>query len=473
MLSTSKPKKYPKIKWLLQNNYFSSFILLAVIFSVASILIEVFVDLNTSLSLQLNLANDVITFVLIFELILRWFTSPSNKIFLLKNWIEILAVLPLLRIFRFGRLIYVFRLLRLFSLGTILQRKLGAIATALQSRFLEYGLLLGLMGFAILFGTIGFAQFEAGAGLMEPSEAFWKSLFSLFSGEYADYPQTLGGKFILFVLLLFEMTFFAMLTGTISAVMIEKMKETGMHKIKDASDFKNHIVICGFNPKVNILVREFSIDPIRKDSEIIIISPKANIENLRSQNIKTDMVMIMPEDYTHIEVLKRAGIKTASLAIVLSEADNNRSTHDMDARTILAALTIERMNSAIHTCAEINHPEYIDHLKMGGVDDIVIEGDVSGKLLARMGSSHGILPFFEDVLSNQSGNTMHFHEVPNDLIGKSMEEALLWFSKNKLGIAVAVKPKNKELLVNPAGYFFSEGDSVLTIIDVGQIPKES
>ncbi|MCJ8346727.1 NAD-binding protein, partial [bacterium] len=293
------------------------------------------------------------------------------------------------------------------------------------------------------------------------------------SGEYADYPKSLGGKFILFVLLIFEMTFFAMLTGTVSAVMIEKLKESGMHRIKDASDFRDHIVICGFNPKINILVREFSLDPVRRDAEIIIISKQANIESLKSQNIKTDMVMVMQEDFTHIEVLKRAGIIRASLAIVLSEPDQNRSSHDMDARTILAALTIEKMNSDIHTCAEINHPEYADHLKMGGVDDVVIEGDVSGRLLARMGSSRGILPFFEDVLSNQSGNTMHFHKTPKELYGKGMAEALLWFSQENLGIAVAVRAKNGQLIVNPKNHSFQEDDDILSIIEVNSIREIS
>lgn len=469
--SQKKRKKYPKIRLILSNSYFNFVILTLVLISVLSILLEVFRFFDAKQLQQMNHMNDCITSVLVFELILRWFVSSSNKKFLARNWIEILAVLPLLRVFRFGRLAYAFRLLRLFSLGTILQKKLGTVTGALQSKLLEYGLLLGLMTFAILFGTVGFAQFEASTGLIEPSEAFWKALFSLFSGEYADYPQTLGGKFVLFVLLVFEMTFFAMLTGTISAVMVEKFKETGMQKIQDASDFVDHIVICGFNPKVNILVREFAIDPIRKDSEIIIISQKANLEALKNQGIKTDMVMIMQEDYTHIDVLKRSGINTASLAIVLSEPDLNRSTHDMDARTILSALTIEKMNSKIHTCAEINHPEYIDHLKMGGVDDVVIEGDVSGRLLARMGSSRGILPFFEDVLSNQSGNTMHFHNVPADLIGKSMDEALIWFSKNDLGIAVAVRSENGKLIVNPSNYLFKKDDDILTIIDVKALPE--
>ncbi|MCO4781365.1 MAG: NAD-binding protein [Candidatus Cloacimonetes bacterium] len=461
-----KRKKYPKIRKLLSNKYFNSVIVTLVILSVIILLLDVFNFFDKNMMMQVSRLNDFITSVLVFELILKWFVSNSNKKFLARNWIEILAVLPLLRVFRFGRLAYAFRLLRLFSLGTILQKKIGSITGALQSKLLEYSLLIGLMTFAILFGTVGFAQFEGSTGLIEPSEAFWKALFSLFSGEYADYPQTLGGKFVLFMLLVFEMTFFAMLTGTISAVMVEKFKETGMQKINDASDCVDHIVICGFNPKVNILVREFSIDPIRKDSEIIIISQKADLESLKSQGIKTDMVMIMQEDYTHIDVLKRSGINTANLAIVLSEPDVNRSTHDMDARTILSALTIEKMNSKIHTCAEINHPEYIDHLKMGGVDDVVIEGDVSGRLLARMGSSRGILPFFEDVLSNQSGNTMHFHKLPSELIGKSMSDALAWFCKNKQSIAVAVRSKSGDLVVNPRDYLFQEGDDILTIIDV-------
>ena len=106
---------------------------------------------------------------------------------------------------------------------------------------------------------------------------------------------------------------------------------------------------------------------------------------------------------------------------------------------------------------------------MGGVDDVVIEGDVSGRLLARMGSSRGVLPFFEDVLSSQSGNTMHFRKVPKELISKKMRDALIWFSSKNLGIVVGVRQENGELLVNPKDHSLKEGESLLMIVDVNSI----
>ena len=103
-------------------------------------------------------------------------------------------------------------------------------------------------------------------------------MFSLMAGEYADYPQTLGGKIVFLILLIFEMGIFAMLTGTFSAIMMDKIKETTMHKHTDPEELNNHVIICGFGQKTIILAREFLLDPVFEDSEILIISEKQNKE---------------------------------------------------------------------------------------------------------------------------------------------------------------------------------------------------
>jgi len=94
---------------------------------------------------------------------------------------------------------------------------------------------------------------------------------------------------------------------------------------------------------------------------------------------------------------------------------------------------------------------------------LLIQGEVSGRLLARVGISRGILPFFEDILSNESGNTMTFLTPPADVLGKTFQETLKVFAGETQNIPVGVKRKDGKLLINPGQITIEETDQLLII----------
>ena len=55
-------------------------------------------------------------------------------------------------------------------------------------------------------------------------------------------------------------------------------------------------------------------------------------------------VQFLNEDFTKVEALEKAGVHRASKCIILSDTGRGRKDRDADARTILAALTIEKLN---------------------------------------------------------------------------------------------------------------------------------
>ena len=461
----SERRRYPGIRRILDHPGFGLMVVLLVLISVTLLLVETLLPLEHEFILEIDLANELITFFFILELFFRWLISNGFRNFISRHWIEIIAIIPMLRVFRLSRVFFLLRIVRVFSLVALLQRRLGIFRTVLAGRLVEYGILVSFMVFAVIFGTIGLAQFEVSqeGAIKSPTDAFWKSLFSLLEGQYGDYPQTFGGKIVFVILLLFGMGFFAMLTGTIAAVMVEKFKENAMFKTQNPEELSGHIVICGFSSKINILINIFSSSPQLEDCDILLVSKVAEIEVLLAKNIRIDRVSILKEDFTHMETLKKANIPKAKVAIILSEAGENRSTHDIDARTMLSALTIEKLNPDVHTCAEIYHQEYIDHLKMGGVDDVVIQGEVSGSLLAQAALQQGFLPFFSDLLDPREGNFLVFISPPPELIGKDIPMALGHLHNKSRAILVGVKPKNKELIINPKQHIFSADDEILLI----------
>ncbi len=433
--------------------------------SVALLVVETTCSISPEMMGGLQLLTDALTIFFVIELILRWIVSPSNARFLRNHWIDILAVLPLLRVFRLGRIFQLVRLLRVFSLATVFQRRVAQFGGVFEGRAVEYSILTGFLLFALLFGTIGFTEFEVGRNptLNTPEDAFWKALFSLLSNQYADYPATLGGRLVFALLSLFGMSVFAMLTGTISAVMIDKLKERAMQRPVNPDDLEHHIVICGFSAKVAIIVREFLAEPRYADRDIILVSAQADLDELRTGGIRTERIGVVREDFTRIDALQRAGITRADVAIVLSEAGENRANHDIDARTLLAALSIARLRPGIHLCAELYHREYSAHLKMGGITNIVIQGEVSGSLLARIAMNEGLLPFFEDLLTPGEGNALLFVKPPANLVGRSVRDAVPLLHATENSLLVAVKSPNSELRINAGDHVIRSDDELLVI----------
>lgn len=458
-------RSFPWLRWLFESARFNLTLMLLILASVALIITEIFAPLAPqTLELVQNI-NDVLTMIFVLELGLRWLISTSTSRYLHDFWIDILAVAPMLRIFRVGRVLRLLRLFRIFSLGSSVQRRFTFFSKVFAGRLLEYGVISSFAIFAIIFGAVGFSQFETGLGdgIATPVDAFWKSLFSMMAGEYADFPVSFGGKMVFLVLLIFQMGVFAMLTGTFSAIMYDKLKESAMHKPANPDDLNKHIIICGFSAKAAILASEFLIDPAFKHSEILLVSEKASLEDLQHRNIKTHRISVLKEDFTRMETLKKAGVERAIAAVILSEDGEHRTTQDMDARTILAALTIEKLNPKIHTSAEIYNEEYASHLKMGGVEDVVIQGEVSGKLLARVAMHEGLLVFFKDLLSRESGNTLTFIEPPSEIVGRTTDEAIGLLNKELGFTMVGIKPQNRPVIVNPRGHKIESTDEILVI----------
>ncbi len=458
-------KSFPWLRWLFESARFNITLMLLILLSVVLILVETFMPMTLAELEAIQSVNDFMTFIFIIELALRWLISISSMNFLRDFWIDILAVVPMLRIFRLGRVLRLLRLFRIFSLGNMVQRRFNFFRKVLSGRLLEYCVISSFAVFAVIFGAVGFSQFESGHdhGVATPVDAFWKSLFSLMAGEYADYPASFGGKVVFLVLLVFQMGVFAMLTGTFSAIMYDKLKESAMHKPANPDDLNKHIIICGFSAKAAILANEFLVDPAFKHSEILMVSEKASLDDLQNRNVKTHRISILREDFTRMEVLKKAGVERAIAAVILSEDGDNRTTQDIDARTILAALTIEKLNPKIHTSAELYNEEYASHLKMGGVEDVVIQGEVSGKLLARVAMHEGLLAFFKDLLSRESGNTLTFIDPPPEVVGKQSEEAIALLNRELGFTMVGIKPKDKPVIVNPRGHMIAASDEILVI----------
>jgi voltage-gated potassium channel len=397
------------------------------------------------------------------ELLVRFAASTRGR-FVRDNWPDLIAVFAALPgVAAAWPVARLFRLLRIVRLVAI-ARSLPALPGLGRRRTARRA--LGLAGFVLLAAltcTAALLAFESGtnASLSSFGQAFWFSLYSIFATQPTpDPPVTLGGRVVSLVLIFVGLSTFALLTGSVSAAVLARLRDEGA--TMDWEDLEGHLIICGWNRKAEIIVREYDAANRGDPMPVVVIAridgqPTFTDPNLRKR------VLFLDDDFTKIGVLEKAGIAKASTCIILSDTGRGRNERDADARTILAALTVEKLNPEVYTCAELNRREYAQHLALGSVDDFVVGGEHSAFLLAQAALNRGTLNVFSELLSYEYGHKFCRIDVPADYVGKSFVDAFVDMKKTKNVTLVAVMDEHGKASINPIDAVLRKTDSLVVI----------
>ena len=473
---------------------------------------------------QLNgmiIANELITLVFIIELSLRFLAASSKRRFFSEFWLDIIATVPLFRVFRFGRALRLLRLVRLLRLFGVMSRLSGHFPAMFRRGAVDFCLICGLLALTILFGTLAITHFETGATkrartakaapqntggesptateLVSSTEdeeqfslttSFWFSIYTLFAGEpVPQAPRTLSGKIVSVFLMFMGLTIFAIFAGTVSAFMVDRMRVEG--RIVEWDALQDQIVICGWTPKTRTIIDEYRASPKTRKIPIVVIT-ELDREQLDDDCIEMANVYFVHDDFTKVSALKRAGIENAKTCLVLTDTSGGRSEQDADARTILSALTVEKLNPAVYTCAELVNRSYATHLEAGNVNDFVVSGEYGAHMLAQAAMNKGLIGVLSELLTYQHGNEFYRMPIPLSWVGSTFDQKLIDLKQTSNVILVAVHSANidsvgkgenrignvdkdpgsnkiaavgNRTVVNPKNYTFQEHDDVVLISD--------
>lgn len=423
----------------------------------------------------LGLVNDLITGVFVLELSLRYVAAPSKRQFFRVFWLDIIAVLPLFRIFRAGRAIRLLRLFRLLRTFGVVSRLTSHFPYVLRRGAFEYTVVCGLLVLTVVFASGGILYFEGRSAVDDAGQvvgdgvrfgledSFWFSVYSLFAGEpIPESPQTLGGKLIAVFVMFMGVTIFAMFTGTVSAFMVERLQSEG-GKV-DWATLQDHVIICGWNNQTEIIIRELRASPGRERTPIVVITGGTRDQLLLPADLDANVFFYF-DDFTRISVLEKVGIHRAATCIILADTQGGRSDQDADARTILAALTVEKLNPDVYTCAELLNRSYGAHLQMGRVNDYVVSGEHGAFLLAQAAMNRGLMDVFSELLTYQKGNEFYRLKLPDRLVGRSFLELFVDLKRQHNAVLVSVHTAAGQMFLNPPDYTFCAGDEIVVIAE--------
>lgn len=417
-----------------------------------------------------------ISAVFVAELFLRFRIAPSRRGFFKEYWLDILSVLPLLTAARLPfvegasatppgwlaalALLRIFRLLRLLKIA---RHRVLLFPRVLRKGAREVFFASGLVMLAVVFASSALVTFEreTNPSLSSFPQAFWFSVYSVIATEpIPGPPHTFGGHVVAVFVILTGLFTFATVVGTISALVSDRMRSGDL--IMDWDDLKDHLIICGFNRKAEIIIREYiTANPDDERPIVVLAELEGGIPQLRDAASRT-RVQFMNDDFTKLEALEKVGVRRAARCILLADTSKGRKERDADARTVLAALTIERLNPDVYTVAEIHRREHAHHLEMGKVNDYVVSGEQSAFLLAQSAITRGVMSVFSELLTREHGNRFSRCSLTNDWKGRSFLELMVHMKEEHNALLVGVE-EGEKIVVNPTSYVFKGDEDVVLI----------
>ncbi len=189
----------------------------------------------------------------------------------------------------------------------------------MQRGIIEYSIVFELLLLTIIFASVAIPVFESNnnPNFTSLEEVFWFSTYSLFAGEPIPAPpSSLGGRIIAVFVMFMNVTIFAIFTGTVSAFMVDKIRRED--DIVDWESFSNHTIICGWNRKAEIIVKEYKAAGKSEGIPIIVITEFDNQPNFTTPDIKS-WVKFLNDDFTKVTALQKAGISQAETCIILCD----------------------------------------------------------------------------------------------------------------------------------------------------------
>lgn len=430
-------------------------LLVLIVVSVGGTIAEVLVPRD--LARALTQVDDALALLFAVELSLRFWVARKKRRFFERYWVDLLSVLP----FWFFR---VLRVLRVFRALILLRRRLSPFRVRIRSSNELAATLVGSLTLTLLSALVlQGAEGPSNAEFRGFERSLWFSLFSLIGGEpIGGSPSTHVGRWTTLVLMLGGMTMFGVFVATISAGMVTRLSSRlEIHEL-DIDELSGHIVVCGWNSSAPTLLREL-LDGETPAPVVLVTERPVPEDQLSRAGARHDQLYLHVGDYTRLDVLHAVAVHAAARVVLLADALVPRPDQDCDARTVLAALTVERTARGIYTVVELHNQDNEALLKLAGVEDVVVADVYSGMILGTVQRNRGMVRVLDDILTATRGSCFDALELPQDLAGETATVVLAALHHRHRMLLVAVEQQGGTF-VNPPPDLVLEAGARLVVL---------
>lgn len=324
----------------------------------------------------------------------------------------------------------------------------------------NFGRLLIVTAILIAISAIGLLIVEPELSFID---SLWWSIVTMTTVGYGDItPVTHTGRIIAIINMFVGIGVLATMSATIASILVDQKirEDLGM----TSYDFTDHTIICEWNYRAKTILRQLRQEARSKEKPIVLI---ANIERKPIDDKDLYFVQGTVSD----ETLLRANLAKAKTVIILG--DDALDYTNRDAKVILSTLTVESINPNVYTIVELVNQAYVATCKRAKADEIIVGSQISSHMISTAALHHGMSNVVSELLSYEVGNQLYKIPVPDEQIGKSFLDVILYIKQTYQSIVIAVQQgRQGKVISNPPADYKLERNDYLIVIGTSSRPSD-
>ncbi|MDE5414461.1 potassium channel family protein [Alkalihalobacterium chitinilyticum] len=216
---------------------------------------------------------------------------------------------------------------------------------------------------------------------------------------YGDYsPVTMSGKMFAVFMYLFGIGLLGVVIGKIVdafTIFRRKREEGKLSYIKE-----DHVIIIGWGKKTDFAVKEI----LDSDQQVEVII----IDTLQQApiDVSNNRIHYIQGDPTEEETYEKANIEKARAVIVFAD-DTIQDGSLKDAKTLLVAITVDRLAPEVHTTVEVLTEKHISNFSHVRVDEFILSQETISSLAVRSAMYKGVSKVYSQLISRQHGEDLY------------------------------------------------------------------
>lgn len=256
---------------------------------------------------------------------------------------------------------------------------------------------------------------------------------------YGDYSPvtTFGRAVVTFWVMTGGISLFAAVIGKITQFLMRLWRERMLGR-GDYSEFEDHVVIMGWHDdRTRYMVEQILGDRRRSQRDIVLCSTRS-----MDNPLPDDVQFVHSESLTASDMLRRAGVTTASRVIVYG---------DNDEQTLATGLAVSAAKTNAHIVAHFESAE-VARLFKAHCPQAECTASLSLELIVRSAQDPGSSRIQNQLLSTLTGPTQFCIQIPTSFQGCSYGSLFYAFKEQHEAtiFGIANSQTGDDLAMNPA-----------------------
>jgi voltage-gated potassium channel len=262
-------------------------------------------------------------------------------------------------------------------------------------------------------GTFGFYYLELvehGSEKQDLLAALYWTVVTMTTVGYGDItPVSAPGRILAMAVMVSGLFLVSILTGSLASFLVEQkaQKRKGLLTVK----LTRHVIIAGWNFHGPGLVKTLRESKVLAEHSLVLVNDlgeEARDEVAQILNLG-DRLQFVKGIAAHEGVMRKARPEEAKMVFILRQG--GIPSKDADQQSIYTALTVRSLSPKVPIYGEVVFTENGPHMLRAGVNEVVVGGELSGRILGVMGANPSMWTLLQNMMGLHGPELLDFHPI--------------------------------------------------------------